>query len=357
MRILICSPSILPSISGNAITVERWKRGLAGRGNAVETISSQSCTPDDFATFLRQFCPDIIHVHHAFRAGTILLNPAIRALRANLAVVASPGGTDINVDFGRPDRRDAVAEVFGMAAAIIVQSEETAARLRRQMPDLSEKLTLVPKASCWFGDDTCDLRRIAGCSDRSVLFFLPAGIRPVKGNLECLLAMEKVHAIRPELRFVSAGPQIESEYGSRFVREMSRLSSFALWIDSIPLAAMRSAYEASDVVLNSSYSEGLSNSLLEALASGCPILASDIPGNWWPVRGISGDEPAGLLYALSDTGDFVANAVRLIDDENLRLRLSHASRLRASRLPSPEDEADGLIGAYEKAFARGCGKF
>jgi glycosyltransferase involved in cell wall biosynthesis len=265
-------------------------------------------------------------------------------------VVASPGGTDINLDLEMPERKDTVTKVFRMAGSIIAQSAETEDRLRQHMPDLGDRIIYVPKAFCWFGNEPYDLRKIAGCEDRSVLFFLPAGIRPVKGNLECLRAMEKVHAIRPHIRFVAAGPAIDPEYASHFEREVKRLSAFAVWIDSIPPAAMRSAYEASDVVLNSSFSEGLSNSLLEALASGRPILASNIPGNWWPVRGGKGEARAGLLYDLSDAEDFVANGIRLIDGENLRISLGQASRLRGSRLPAPEDEVDGLLTAYTHAL-------
>ena len=352
MRVLILAPNIFPGISGNAITVERWRRALTGKGIIVETLSCQELTTSAFVACLERFDPDIIHVHHAFRAGTVLLHPVVAEKHARFSVVVSPGGTDINQDLEVPERRDAVIRVFRMAGAIVTQSAETAERLLRHMPDLDGRIVHVPKAVCWFGDESYDLRKIAGCNDRNMLFFLPAGIRPVKGNLECLMAMQKVHAIRPHIRFVAAGPAIDLEYADRFEREVKKLSAFAVWIAGISPAAMRSAYEASDIVLNSSFSEGRSNSLLEAVASGRPVLASNIPGNLWPVLGDNGDGQTGLLYELSDADDFVANAVRLIDDENLRVRFGRAAQSRRSRLPDPEDEADGLIAAYEKALAR-----
>ena len=351
MRVLILAPNVFPRISGNAITVERWRRALTGKGIIVETLSCQELTTSAFVACLERFDPDIIHVHHAFRAGSVLLHPVVAEKHARFSVVVSPGGTDINQDLEVPERRDAVVRVFRMAGAIVTQSEETAERLLRHMPDLDHRMVHVPKAVCWFGDESCDLRTIAGCNDRNLLFFLPAGIRPVKGNLECLMAMQKVHAIRPHIRFVAAGPAIDLAYADRFEREVKKLSAFAVWIAGISPAAMRSAYEASDIVLNSSFSEGSSNSLLEAVASGRPVLASNIPGNLWPVLGDNGDGQTGLMYELSDADDFVANAVRLIDDENLRLRFVRAAQARKSRLPDPEDEADGLIVAYEKALA------
>jgi hypothetical protein len=35
-RILILTPTALPSITGNAMTVERWRRGLQGRDWDIE---------------------------------------------------------------------------------------------------------------------------------------------------------------------------------------------------------------------------------------------------------------------------------------------------------------------------------
>jgi len=236
MRVLILAPNVFPGISGNAITVERWRRALTGKGVIVEAMSSQELTPSAFVACLERFDPDIIHVHHAFRAGSVLLHPAVAEKQARFSVVVSPGGTDINEDLEVPERRNAVIRVFCMAGAIVTQSSETAERLRRHMPDLDRRIVHVPKAVCWFGNESCDLRKIAGCNDRNMLFFLPAGIRPVKGNLECLMAMQKVHAIRSHIRFVAAGPAIDLEYTDRFEREVKKLSAFAVWISGISIS-------------------------------------------------------------------------------------------------------------------------
>jgi glycosyltransferase involved in cell wall biosynthesis len=115
---------------------------------------------------------------------------------------------------------------------------------------------------------------------------------------------------------------------------------------------MRSAYEASDIVLNTSFSEGLSNSLLEAVAAGRAVLASNIPGNRQTVLGNDGDPQAGLLYDPADSADFLKQSIKLIDDPQLRKRLGKANILRKHRIPNPEEEADGLIAAYKIAISK-----
>jgi glycosyltransferase involved in cell wall biosynthesis len=113
---------------------------------------------------------------------------------------------------------------------------------------------------------------------------------------------------------------------------------------------MPSAYNASQVVLNFSFSEGLSNALLEAIASGRPVLATNIAGNRYPVLGTDGDQPAGILFDPKDPNDFTRSAVRLVDDVDFRRSFEQAIRTRNLSRPTPETEAAGLMAVYESAI-------
>jgi hypothetical protein len=113
---------------------------------------------------------------------------------------------------------------------------------------------------------------------------------------------------------------------------------------------MRSAYAGADVILNTSFAEGLSNALLEAIASGKPVLASNIPGNHWPVVGEDGGERAGVLFEPNDREDFIRKAVGLIDDGDLRESLARAGLHRAALELSHQKEAKILIAAYKVAL-------
>jgi len=348
MRILIISPSIFPEVTGNAITTERWRRSLQAQGIAVEVLSSDKLNL--FLECLNHFHPDVIHVHHAFKTASILLDPIVASTISSIPIVVSPGGTDINLDNHDPDKRKTTIKILRMARIILAQNDATVWRLQELLPERTDRILVIPKAFCWFGDESCDLRSIAGCDPGDILFFLPAGIRPVKGNLECLQLMKRVHELRPKIRFIAAGPAIEADYAGLFEQEVKRHPQFARWIGCLPPAAMHSAFKAADIVLNTSFSEGLSNSLLESIAAGRPVLASDIPGNRHPVLGEAGDQPAGFLYDLDNADDFIRKAISLIDDEGLRNQFSRAAQTRKNRIPNPADEALGLIAAYQKAL-------
>lgn len=347
-KLLILTPTALPAVTGNAMTTERWRRSLVGMGLDVRVIAMESCGARDLVRDIERLRPDILHVHNAYRAGGLLLDEVLAVYWTRLPLVVSPSGTDMNIESRLPAGREIVGRVLTRADAIIVQSEEGRVRLREIIPESRERVFFVPKAFVWLGEETMDLRASCGVPRGGVLFFMPAGIRPVKGNVECLYAFEKVHSLRPQVRVVFAGPSLDGAYAERFREAVSRMQAFARWVPPIAPAAMRSAYETADVVVNGSLSEGFSNVLIEGKAAGKPLLASDIPGNRWPVLGDPGDPPMGLLFDPSDPSDFVDKALCLIDDEALRRRLGDAGSAYARRMPGPCDEARALIAVYER---------
>lgn len=75
---------------------------------------------------------------------------------------------------------------------------------------------------------------------------------------------------------------------------------------------MKELYTMADVFVMASYREGLSRSLMEAMASGLPCIASDIRGN----RDLIEDGKGGFLRHSTDVDGF-AEAIRSIavDDE------------------------------------------
>jgi len=352
-RLLILTPTALPTVSGNAMTAERWRRSLVGMGLDVHVLATESLVPGELKSEMSRFRPDLIHVHNAYRAGGLLRHRALAHAWGRLPLVVSPSGTDMNIESWRDSGKEIVGTVLDRADAIIVQSQEGRVRLTEIVPGKMDSVFFVPKSFVWLGEEPSEMRSAAAAGPDDILFFMPAGIRPVKGNLECLLGFERVHALRSQAKMVFAGPALDGDYAERFRAEVKRLRACAGWVHQIPPAGMRSAYASSDIVVNGSFSEGLSNVLLEGKAAGRPLLAADIPGNRWPVVGDPGDAPMGLLFDPKDPDEFVKRALLLIDDADLRRRLGAAGAAYAARMPGPGDEARALVAVYEAA--RGSG--
>lgn len=83
----------------------------------------------------------------------------------------------------------------------------------------------------------------------------------------------------------------------------------------------------SDIFVMPSYSEGLSNAVMEAMASGCAIIASAVGGNTYLVEnGVS-----GLLFEPGDRAALQAHIRRLVEDKPKRAAMGNAARAKVDR--------------------------
>lgn len=71
-----------------------------------------------------------------------------------------------------------------------------------------------------------------------------------------------------------------------------------------------------------SFREGLPLAMLEMMASGLPVVASDIP----EIKSVITDDQDGLLYSLGNAAELANKLLRLISDESLRIRLGQQAR-------------------------------
>ncbi|MDQ6604007.1 MAG: glycosyltransferase family 4 protein [Chloroflexota bacterium] len=110
------------------------------------------------------------------------------------------------------------------------------------------------------------------------------------------------------------------------------------------IALMRRAIA---VITPARWPEPLSRTHLEALAAGCPIVATDTGGT----REVVADGITGFLTAVED-GETMARRLReLADDTALRSQMSAASRARAERLFGLEAITARHLSVYRAALA------
>lgn len=88
-------------------------------------------------------------------------------------------------------------------------------------------------------------------------------------------------------------------------------------------------YRVSDIYVTASKTEGLPLSVMEAMACGLPVVASDVKGHWDLLR-----EGGGELFNLSDPADYLEKAVNMSLNEKKRLQCGQAAR--------------DIVSAYEK---------
>jgi len=146
-----------------------------------------------------------------------------------------------------------------------------------------------------------------------------------KGIGHFLDAAARVSAGFDDARFLVVGDGISRP---EFERQAERLGLAQRVIFTGFRLDVPEILAASTIAVVPSLSEGLSNSLLEFMAAGLPVVATRVGGNPEAV----GDDACGIVVPPGDDA-FLASAIgRLLRDRELRLRLGRAGRERVERL-------------------------
>ncbi len=99
-----------------------------------------------------------------------------------------------------------------------------------------------------------------------------------------------------------------------------------------------------DLFWNGSEYEGQSNSLIEAMQAGVPVVATDIPGN----RDLVIDGETGRLVAVGDRADFARQSLQLLDHPETARRLAQTARERVNSRFTVQQMVQRHIDLYER---------
>ena len=183
--------------------------------------------------------------------------------------------------------------------------------------------------------------------DAEVVFALGRLVRK-KGFEYLLEAVAALAGRRPRLRLVLAGEgDLAGELRGRIAAH--RIEAHVVLTGTLSHSRVPSALAASDVVAVPSVRDdagnvdGLPNVVLEALASGTPVVATSAGG----IAAVVRDGQTGLLVGERDVAGLAAALERLLDHPAERARLGAHARAWAVR----EAGWDGVARAFERAYA------
>ncbi len=363
MRICFVSRRYWPAVSGMSAYAENLLRHLVGSGHdvtlvsqyrgdqagravygggppppervpdgvevhALESLGEQAVTrgePADFEADVEEMTRtildlhdkepfDVLHAQYAYPNGLAVL----RAARAAglPAVVSVQGGDGHWVGTCCTTHRDLVRAVFTHAPALLIGSPSFAAEVAGRHGVDPARFTLVPGATDAQRFTPVDRELIAAVGDPAVLLY-HGRIDVRKGVLDLLDAVALLLADGVRVRLLVSGIGPDTSRVADRVRELA-LGEHVEILGAVPYERAHEVYRRGEVFVSPTYAEGFSNTILEAMASGLPVISTDVVG----VRDCVRPEDNGVLVAPADPPALAAAIRRVLLDDGLRRRIA-----------------------------------
>lgn len=267
----------------------------------------------------RTFPFEVIDAHFAFPDGvaaTLLARtfrrPVVVTLRGSIVRLAG-------YRLHRPQLRWVLRRADRVAAV-----SESLARVAASLGAAPEAVRVIPNgvdAGIFRPMERIPARRRIGLPEDRPILLTVAGLYEGKGQQTVLDALPALLERHPRLLYVMVGsPRPGEGYRRRLGLAASRggLQDHVYFAGSRPHGELAGWFNAADVTVLATRSEGWPNVLLESLACGTPVVATRVGGTPEIVR----DERDGFLVPYGDTGALIRALLQALDTKWDRATLS-----------------------------------
>jgi sugar transferase (PEP-CTERM/EpsH1 system associated) len=283
------------------------------------------------------------HIVHSRNWGAIEAIPAARLSGVPVAI-HSEHGYELDMLKGLPLRRRLLRRGFyQMADAIFAVTRDLSSYHEQQVGWNGGRISTI-----YNGVDTSRfaprpverrlVREQLSLPERRFVIGVVGRLVPIKSYPTLLKAAVQLIEGGCDLSvlIIGAGPERKV-----LEQEASQLGDRAIFLgERNDLPAL---YNAMDVFAQTSLCEGMSNTLLEAMASGLPAVATRVGGNPELVK----DEETGLSFPPGDVSSLVAKLALLANSPSLCQKLGESARQRALA----DFGLSQMLAAYERLYA------
>ena len=198
------------------------------------------------------------------------------------------------------------------------------------------------------GFRSSSLRSHLGWGEETFVIISTRSWSPIYGVEELTRAFVYVAQQRPELRLLMLGDGPQDSLIRQIFSEGGVLNRVH-FPGQVKQMDLPDYYRAADLYISTSHSDGTSISLLEAMACGCPVLVSDIPGNREWV-GDSEINPVGWLFPGGDIPALAGAISRCVEQRKRLPEMGQAARLLVKQRGDWTKNFPRLLQAYEMAI-------
>ncbi|MFO7675992.1 MAG: glycosyltransferase family 4 protein [bacterium] len=281
---------------------------------------------------------DIVHIH-----GTLAPSLPIVSLRASNAVNVFTFHADFRRSFAYTVLKPLLNPYFKMIHGLIAVSERARDSTARYF---AGPYRIIPNAID-IQAFRPDVEPMPGLDDGRPRILFLGRFEPRKGLKYLLMALPEIVRHVPDVQLVAVGA---GPFGYSYRDFLDkRLADHVVWPGLIPGEDRPRYYRSCDVYCSpATGNESFGIVLLEAMATGRPVVASDIEG-YRKVVGTDGRE--GLLVPPCDPGALAEALVGLLKDPARRRRMGEAGRQKALGYSWPRI-ADRIEACYRELLDR-----
>ncbi len=245
---------------------------------------------------------------------------------------------------------------YHKAGSIVSLFEKNAAAQRHFGAD-GGRITIIPNGikveECASWHEQREARRKASPGSKVAGFL--GRIVSIKDVKTLIHAARKVCDALPDARFIIAGPgEEEPEYHRECLALVQQLGLGGL-VRFTGTMERSQFFPQIDIMLLTSISEGLPFVVIESLASGVPVISTDVGACAEMLHGRPDARPpigpAGLVAEVGNAAAIAAAAIRLLTDEPLLQELSASGRVLAARFY----HEDSVLAEYRKLYGERIG--
>ncbi len=319
------------------------RMGVAGRTNSAGSGRPGFQFPlFRLAAIMKQFRPHIVHTRNF---GALEAIPAAR-LAGVPAAVHSEHGYELEILDGLPLRRRILCRAFyAMADAVFTVTYDLGKYHAKQSGLPVEKFHVLyngVNTDTFFPclEASARLKSELGIPVDRVVVGTVGRLVPIKDQRTLLRAAELLLKLNRNMHVivVGAGPELAKLQAQVAAsKELPGRVTFSGASDRVP-----HLLNAMDIFVLPSICEGMSNTIIEAMASGLPVVATRAGGNPELVK----EDRTGWLFSPGDFRNLSELLLRFTDDANLRNEFGHAARRRAVELFS----LSGMIQRYRSLY-------
>ena len=316
-------------------------------GQSPATLLSAPRLLAGFRHVIRLFKPDLI------QAGPVQRCAFLTALCGFKPLVTMSWGYDLLHDVNRGPAWEWATRFTLKHSAAMVGDCQTIRNLGIEYGMAPERIVTFPwganiqKYTPALSSQLSALRERLGWDEKCFVLLSVRSWAPIYGIDDLAKAFVKVARQVPEIRLFLLGngplaPEIRRTFQQGGVMDQVHFPG-QVSQDNLP-----DYYRAADLYISTSHSDGTSISLLEALASGTPVLLSDIPGNQeWVTQ--SGE--VGWLFRDGDVDSLVEGILQAVENQAQLPTMGHTARQLAQARGDWVKNFPELFKAYEIALS------